>query len=69
MVGTESEAFDAILKERMIKNVPKRMNKRVMNEPEGVDRHMPQSEVPDVEGVPEKTSDEEETDSSGSWCQ
>ena len=53
----------------MIKNVPKRMNKRVMNEPEGVDRHMPQSEVPDVEGVPEKTSDEEETDSSGSWCQ
>lgn len=44
-VGTESEAFDAILKERMIKNVPKRKKKRVMNEPEGVDRHMPQSEA------------------------
>ena len=44
-VGTENEAFDAIIKQRMIKNVPKRKKKRAMNEPEGIDRHMPQSEA------------------------
>ena len=44
-VGTENEAFHAILKQRMIKNIPKRKQKRTMNEPEGIDRHMPQSEA------------------------
>ena len=44
-VGTEKEAFDAIIRKRTIKNIPKRKNKRAMNEPEGIDRHMPQSEA------------------------
>ncbi len=44
-LGTEREAFDAVLKQRMIKNVPKRKKKRAMNEPEGIDRHMPQSDA------------------------
>ena len=43
-VGTETEAFDFVLQQRTPANVPKRVTKRKVSQPEGVARINPQSD-------------------------
>ena len=43
-VGTETEAFDFVLQQRTPANVPKRVTKRKVSQPDGVARINPQSE-------------------------
>ena len=43
-MGTETEAFDFILQQRTPANVPKRVTKRKVSQPEGVARINPQSD-------------------------